>query len=531
MAFADEVHKAEQHMAAGEGRKAEDIYRKILKRDPNHVEAARLLAKIAAEREAYRDAEIFLRHAGQHAPDYARIWVDLANVLREQQKFAEALECADKVLELAPDMAESHMLRAGVVGAAGDHEQAIHDYQQALAISADRPGALCSMAHHMKTIGRQQDAIAAYRRCIEIQPGHAEAFWSLANLKTFTFDDMEIESMRSLLSAEDTEDEARVQIHNALGLHAEARGDYETAFSHYEQCNRLRRAAESYDPVETEMRCDRLIEVFTPEFLAEHAGNGESDAAPIFVVGLPRSGSTLIEQILASHSDVDGTHELHNLATVVRDARRPGKRNERFPDTLLSLTGKDWSEIGREYISETRKFRHGAAYFIDKNPNNFIFVGLLKLALPNAKIINARRHPLDSCFGSWKQLFAAGQPFSYDLEELGEYYLQYCRLMEHWHAVTPEFVLDVHYERVVDDLETQVRRILQFCGLPFEQRCLRFHETERAVKTASSEQVRRPIYRSSVNLWRHYEAKIGDLIEVLKPLLEKLPEPDRPFSL
>ena len=531
MAFADEINQAEQYTRNGDSKRAEDIFRSILKRDPNHVEAARLLAKIAADKKRFGDAEVFLRHAVQFAPDYTRLWVDLSNVLRESDKSDEALQCAAKVLELAPDTAESHMLYAGVLGTLGRHDDAIASYEKTLKISPNKPGALCSMAHHLKTIGGQEEAIATYRNCIASKPDHAEAYWSLANLKTFQFNEAEIETMHSLLDDDDLPDLSRVQIHNALGLDRESRSEYETAFSHYQQCNSLRRNSETYDPVETETRNDRLISFFDTEFLQQHTDVGNEDASPIFVVGLPRSGSTLIEQILASHSMVDGTHELSDLTRIVQSLRRPGKKNVQFPDTLSELSADEWRQIGEDYIESTRKYRAGAAYFIDKNPNNFMYVGLLRLALPNAKIINARRHPLDSCFGSYKQLFASGQPFSYDLVELGEYYLQYVRVMEHWHQLAPDYVLDVHYEQVVADLETEVRRLLGFCGLPFEEGCLRFHETDRAVKTASSEQVRRPIYTSSVNLWRNYESELGDLIEVLQPLLDKLPEADRPLSL
>ena len=528
MAFLEEIQKAEQLSKDGDARQAEDIYRKILKRDPNHVEAARLLAKIAFDNKRFDDAEVFLRHASAITPDYTRLWVDLANVLRELHKPDEAMECATKVMELAPDMAESHMLYAGVVGMANRHEDAIESYEKALAISPNKPGALCSMAHHLKTVGKQEQAIAAYRKCTAFKPNHAEAYWSLANLKTFQFDDAEIATMSELLDGEGLPDESRVQIHNALGLDRESRQDYDTAFSHYEQCNTLRRKTESYDPVETESRNDRIVGVFDKEFLDARVGYGDPDSAPIFVVGLPRSGSTLIEQILASHSMVDGTHELTELTTSLKGLRRSPKKNSSFPETLPGLSEEEWQELGAAYIDSTRQYRAGAVHFIDKNPNNFTFVGLLRLALPNAKIINARRHPLDSCFGTYKQLFAAGQPFSYDFTDLGEYYLQYARLMEHWHALMPGFMLDVQYEDVVADLESQVRRILDYCSLPFEDACLRFHETDRAVKTASSEQVRKPIYSSSVNLWRHYEPHIGELIEVLNPLLATLPAADRP---
>ena len=531
MAFAEEMHDAEQFAKSDDMRRAEDIYRRILKRDPNHVEAARLLARIAADKDHFDDAEVFLRHAVSIAPDYTRLWLDLANVHNEQHKFEESLECAKKVLELVPDRAESYVVYAVALGINELHHEAIRAYEKALEISPNKPGPLCGLAHHLKTVGEQEQAIAAYRRCIAVKPDHAEAYWSLANLKTFRFEGSEIEAMQALLEGDDLLDESRVQIHNALGLDYEARGDYDTAFSHLEQCNQLRRIAEDYDPVKTETRTDENIEVFDEDFLGKNAGAGNTDTSPIFVVGLPRSGSTLIEQILASHSLVDGTHELFDLAHVVKRIRGRGKRELRYPDTLLDLSTDDWCGIGTDYIESTRRYRAGAPYFIDKNPNNFTFIGLIRLILPNAKIINARRHPLDSCFGSYKQLFASGQPFAYDLTEVGEYYLQYRRLVDHFQNLMPGFILDVHYEQVVADLEVQVRRILDFCNLPFEAECLRFHETERAVKTASSEQVRRPIYASSVNLWRNYEQHLDELIETLEPVLAELPATDHPSAM
>ena len=413
----------------------------------------------------------------------------------------------------------------------GDHREAIEAYEKALDISPDRAGALCGMAHHLKTIGSQEDAIASYRKAIEVKDDHAEAYWSLANLKTFRFTDDEVSAMHELLDRADLSDESRAQAQNALGLEFESRKDYDKAFGNFAKCNSVQRQYESYDPVDTEDTYGRIIDFFTTERFEKDAGAAEAEATPIMVIGLPRSGSTLIEQILASHSQVDGTHELGDLARAVQSARKTISKRVLFPEAFADYGTVDWQAIGEHYLTRTEQFRAGAPYFVDKNPNNFIYAGILKLAIPNARIIDARRHPLDSCFGSFKQLFASGQPFTYDLTELGEYYLQYRRLMEHWRKTIPGFVLDVRYEEVVADLETQVRRILDFCGLPFEEDCLRFHETERAVKTASSEQVRQPIYSSSVNLWRNYESHIDELIEVLEPLLLEMPTEQRPDAL
>ncbi len=527
MAFGAEIREAEQHVRDGSPDKAEKIYREILKKDPDHVEAARLLAGVAVTHERYREAEVFLQRAVQMAPDYLRAWADLANVQRELDKIEDAIASATRVMELAPDVAESHMLYASVIGLAGRHEDAIGMYRKAIAASPERAGAMCSMAHHLKTIGQQDEAIAQYRAAIAARPDHAEAYWSLANLKTFCFADTEVAAMEALLEDEHLSDLSRAQVHNALGFANEARRNFDRAFSHFEQCNRIRRLSESYDPVDTESTHDRVIEMFSKEFLAQTSAD-PVQPTPILIVGLPRSGSTLLEQILASHSQVDATHELGDLTRSVQTLRRRARNQERFPEFLGKTRTAGWSHIGQEYLKRTARYRQGAPFFVDKNPNNFIFAGVVKLAMPNAKVINARRHPLDSCLGAYKQLFASGQPFTYEMTELGEYYLQYQRLMDHWHSVMPGFVLDVQYEDVVSDLETAVRRLLDFCGLPFEEACLTFHETKRAVKTASSEQVRQPIYSSSLERWRNYEPHLDTLVHILEPLLSALPDASRP---
>jgi tetratricopeptide (TPR) repeat protein len=523
MAFEQEIREAESLQQAGDVNKAEDIYRGILKKDPDHVEAARLLAGIASLNKRFREAEVFLLRATSLAPNYVRAWVDLVDAQREQEKYDEATKSAEQLLALEPDKPESHMVYAGIVGVAGRHEEAVAAYRRTLELAPQKAAAMCGMAHHLKTLGERQEAIAQYRACIAARPDHAEAYWSLANLKTFRFEQAEVAAMEALVRDGALPDEDLCMLHNALGLEHEARGDFDTAFANFERCNKLRRTHESYDPVDTETTHDRVIRFFDETLLAQGAGAG-LHPVPIFIVGLPRSGSTLIEQILASHSQVEGTHELSDLSKVVRSFR--SRRNEVFPQTLSGLKPEGWARLGRDYLERTQKHRSGAPFFIDKNPNNFVFAGLLKLAIPNAKIINARRDPADSCLGSYKQLFASGQPFTYDLTELGEYYLQYQRLMEHWHRVLPGFVLDVHYEQVVADLESEVRRMLDFCGLPFEENCLNFHQTRRAVKTASSEQVRRPIYSSSVGIWRNYENHLGELLHILKPLPDPAPPTD-----
>ena len=528
MAYAEEMTQAAKHERNGEPGQAENIYRDILKRDPDHVEAIRLLAAVAGTHRKFQDAEVLLLRAVSLAPDFARAWLDLSNVQRQLEKHSESIESSQQVVKLAPEIAESYIALANAQANAGLHVEAITAYQQALKITPSHPGAFSGLGHQLKTVGRQTESIEVYRQCISANPRNTESYWSLANMKTFRFEDAEVNSMEVLLEDDSLDAIDVEQLCNALGFEYEGRSDYKRAFGYFKRCNDKRRESESYDPVTTETVADRLIEIFNEDFLAERQDIGVEDPSPILIVGLPRSGSTLIEQILASHSLVEGTHELADLSYVVQTMGRSNPKFEHFPDFLTALAPKAWSKIGRQYLERTQNFRTGADRFIDKNPNNFTYVGLLQLALPNAKIINARRHPLDSCFGTYQQLFANGQPFSYDLNELGEYYLQYQRLMDHWHQVMPGKVLDVDYEDVVQDLESQVRRLLDYCELPIEEACFRFHETERAVKTASSEQVRQPIYSSSVNLWRNYESQLDELIETLEELLRTRPETDWP---
>jgi tetratricopeptide (TPR) repeat protein len=521
--FPEEIARAARLERDGEPGKAEHIYRDILRRDPDHVEAIRLLAAIAVTHRKHRDAEILLQRAVEIAPDYAHLWLDLSTAQLEQAKLGEAIASASRLVELAPEIVDAHIALGNALARADRAEEAVDAYRAALAVFTGHPGAYSGLAQQLKIVGRQEEAIAVHRENLLCNPDNAEPYWALANMKTYRFSDHDIGSMEALLCRKGLDDLAEVQLCNALGFAHEKREDYDRAFAYFKRGNDKRRESEIYDPVETETQTDSLMEVFTEEFLSDHGGKGNTEISPIFIVGLPRSGSTLLEQILASHSQVEGTHELSDLGMVVRSLRGLNSGKERFPDNLQGLKTHVWARLGEQYLERTEKYRRGKPLFIDKNPNNFVYAGLLRLILPNAKIIDARRHPMDSCFGTYKQLFATGQPFSYDLMELGEYYLQYQRLMEHWHKMMPGAILEVEYENVVADLAGQVRHILDYCGLPFEQACVDFHLTERAVKTASSEQVRQPIYSSSVDLWRKYQPHLGELEEVLAPALPESP--------
>jgi tetratricopeptide (TPR) repeat protein len=519
--------------ALGEGRmeEAEKTLRELLADDPDNVKALKLLATIAIEASRFKPARKLLERAVSIEPGFVPGWNELANLYMKQDRYDEALEAAQRAIELDPQMVQARVVLGNILTRAQRHEESLEAYREALKISPRAGGALSGMGHVLKTIGRQQESIEAYRQCIKAHPAYGEAYWSLANLKTFRFDDDEVQVMEKMVREESLPDEPRVNFYLSLGKHYENEKDFDKAFEHYRTGNELRRQHEIYDPVQTQVIHDRMIEVFSEEFFAEREGWGDPDASPILIVGLPRSGSTLIEQILASHSQVEGTMELPDLSRISADLSRQSPGRSEYPEAILGVGEKGIRAMGEAYIRSTMRYRSGLPYFIDKMPNNFVHIGFLHLILPNAKVIDARRHPLDSCLGSYKQLFFKGQSFTYDPFELAHYYLQYRRIMDHWHAVLPGKVLEVNYEEMVNDQENQTRRLLEYCGLPWEDRCLRFYETERAINTASSEQVRQPIYKGAVNFWRNYEAHLGEMIETLEPLLKELPEEDQPESL
>jgi tetratricopeptide (TPR) repeat protein len=396
-----------------------------------------------------------------------------------------------------------------------------------LALRPKHAGAMLGLGHVLKTVGRQKEAIEAYRNCIQQKPHNGEIYWSLANLKTYRLTDDDIREMESMVAGRDDLDEevseqSRVNFLFALAKAYEDRGNFEQAWAYYKEGNSSQRSLENYDPVRTEFMNDEIIEVFNRDFLAANTGLGHPSAEPIFVVGLPRSGSTLIEQILASHSQVEGTSELHYAGLVATSLNRNRADGVNYPQAVHELRGEHFKRLGADYLEYAQIHRvEGKPFFIDKMPNNFPTIGFLHLILPHAKIIDARRYPLDSCLSCYRQLFARGQSFTYDLTDIGEYFLQYQRMMDHWHEVLPGRCLTVQYEDVVTDFENQVRRLLEYCELPWEDACIHFHETERPVRTASSEQVRQPVYSKSINFWRNHEEYLAELIEVLEPALPR----------
>jgi tetratricopeptide (TPR) repeat protein len=523
------AHAAE-HQQAGRWAEAEKLYRELLRGNPRDVNALRLLATCAVHAGRSREAERLLSRAVNHAPEYVEARLDLGRVFKDQHRLQEAIGQFEKAIELEPDDFQGHFLLASALAPAARTYDAIAAYRKVLELRPQHAGAWLGLGHTLKTVGRQEEAIAAYRECIRLKPGNGEIYWSLANLKTYRLSDEDIATIESHLavdSSDGVEEDAgdtqsRVNLLFSLAKAWEDRGDFERAWTCYEQGNATQRMEEDYDPVRTEVLNDAIIQVFDRTLLEAHAGQGHTSSEPIFIIGLPRSGSTLLEQILASHSEVEGTSELPYASVVANSLSRNRADGAGYPHAVRDLDPGHLQRLGQDYLDLAHIHRtEGRPRFIDKMPNNFPTVGFIQLILPNAKIVDARRYPLDSCLSCYRQLFARGQSFTYDLTDIGEYFLQYQRMMDHWHEVLPGRVLTVQYEDLVTDFENQVRRLLEFCELPFEESCVRYWETERPVRTASSEQVRQPIYTQSIHRWRRYQHHLGELIDVLEPVLPR----------
>ena len=510
---------------------AETLLRDHLKQHPTDVAALRMLAEVAGRLGRYADAEVLLTRCLELAPSFTAARHNLAIVLTRQNRATDALAEARHLLDREPRNPGYRALMAAIQSQLGEYGECIRLYEGVLADYPKQPKVWMSYGHGLKTAGRSDEAIDAYRKATAIAPQLGEAWWSLANLKTFRFEPADLETMRRQLTRKDIAQEDRFHLHFALGKALEDAAQFEDSFSHYAEANRLRHEMIRYDADQTTGLVRRSKSLFTKEFLAARAGAGCPARDPVFIVGLPRSGSTLVEQILSSHSQVEGTMELPDIPAMVRaitsgDAKGTAARADRtrYPGVLAELDAARLRELGEEFLERTRIQRKTSApLFIDKLPNNWQHVGLIHLMLPNARIIDARRHPLSCGFSVFKQHFARGQNFSFKLEDIGRYYRDYVELMAHFDAVLPGRVHRVHYEAMVADTEGEVRRLLDYCGLPFEDACLRFHENERAVRTPSAEQVRQPIYKDALEQWRHYEPWLGPLRDALGPVLTEYP--------
>jgi len=505
--------------ADGEIQAAEDIVRQYLLTHGNHVEGMRLLAQIDMELDIVDDAELLLENVLALAPDYDAARYEYAVALLARHKHVRACEEMEKLLKTDPNNRVYRTMHATVCTGFGDYSQALPLYREILAETPNEPELHLSLAYALKTLGQTREAIESYRAAAACRPHYGEAYWSLANLKTYRFTDAEITQMRTAETSVNIQRVDRYHLCFALGKALEDRGEYAESFAFYERGNALKKTDCRYRPEPLERNARLQASVCTREFFAARQGVGCQDRSPIFILGLPRSGSTLIEQILSSHSQVEGTMELAVIPRLVQDlqARERTGSTPRYPGLLAELAAEDFMRLGEKYLSDTKVYREGRPFFIDKMPNNFRHLGLIHLILPNAKIIDARRDPLACCFSNYKQLFASGQQFTYSFDDIARYYRMYVELMAHWDRALPGRILRIQHEDVVDDLESNVRRILEFCELDFEQGCLEFYKTQRTVHSASSEQVRRPLYRQGVDQWRHYEPWLGPLKEALGP--------------
>lgn len=496
---------------------AEKLCRQWLMHQPTDVNAIRLLADIGMRLGRYTDAQNLLERCLELAPDFHLARYNYATVLSRQTQYERAISEINHLIKHDGEKPNYLMLKASTLVRLDQYQDAIRIYEQLLSSNPPQPKLYLSYGHALKTVGRTDEAITSYRKAIELAPTLGEAYWSLANLKTKPLTDSEVTALETALKQPKLKPDDAAQLSFALGKALDDRGQIAKAFKHYSEGNEVRRRLVQYSADEHQQRTEQTIATLTPEFFAQRQGVGYDDDAPIFIVGLPRSGSTLVEQILASHSLVEGTHELPNVINMAR--RLSGKKRPAdpslYPQILNDLSPEQLQDLGQEYIRQTQRYRSGKPYFIDKMPNNFEHIGLIHAMLPNAKIIDARRHPLACCLSGFRQYFARGQRFSYSLTDIGRYYRDYINLMDHFDATLPGRVHRVQYEAMVSDTEAQVRQLLDYCGLEFEESCLAFHKNKRAVKTASSEQVRQPIFTSGTTYYRDYLPHLGPLIDVL----------------
>jgi len=496
---------------------AEAKCRAFLKENPTHTYAMSLLADIANRLGYFDDAEFLLEKAVEFKPDDGDLRMKYALILRKKQKFAKTMEQVNILCDKYPDNLTYQAQKASEIMQNGNHEEAITLLDNILSKNPHNFSTLTSKGHAQKTLGRTDQAIQSYQSAYQIMPDHGEAFFSLANLKTYSFTGSELDNMRKQVERVDLSLKDKAYFHFALAQGCEMNGEYDEAFFHLEKGNKIKKDQSQYSIDGMEKELQAQIDVCDEIFFKDLGSGGYDTKDPVFILGLPRAGSTLIEQILASHSMVDGTLELPNILSIAQSLRGSdiyGKLGN-YPKSMKSLTIEQRETFGKDYIEDTRMHRKEAPMFTDKMPNNFRHIGLIHLIMPNAKIIDARRYSLDCCYSMFKQLFAQGQEFTYGLAEAGSYFNSYVKLMDHWNSVLPDKILKVNNEDIIEDLEGQVRRMLEFLELPYEEECISFHETDRLVRTASSEQVRKPINKDGMERWKPYSKH-------LKPLLDSL---------
>jgi tetratricopeptide (TPR) repeat protein len=516
----DPLGEAEMLRRKGEPAEAERVCQAILQREPEHVGALRLLAVIANEDERFVVAEGLLRRVVSLAPGNAAALGDLGHFLREQSRFPEAIEVLEQTVAIDDSNPRTWLALGDLLAIVGRTDAALAAYEKCLDLAPEEPSALTGRGHMLRIAGRTDEAIASYRQAIDAQPNAGGGWWNLASLHGYSFNEGNVAEMQGLLAAGEMTPESEVPLRFAHARAMEQSGDYAGAWAQYSRANALKRAQVRYDPVDTEVTQRKIMETFSAELVKEKRAATPEEQTPVFIVGMPRSGSTLIEQVIASHSMVSGLGELPYLIMLTHALAGESDSRIRYPEVVTEIDDARLTGLGRSYLHHATSHRDvDTAFFTDKMPANFSHVGMIRMILPHAKIIDARRHPLATCVANFRNLFAQGKNQTYDLVELAEYYLLYDELMRYWDETLPGFVLRVQYEDVVADLEGEVRRMLEFCGLPFEENCLSYHKSARPVNTASSEQVRQPIYDSALEFWKHYERYLDDVKEILEPVL------------
>ena len=525
---ANDPHLREPAAALGENRvaEAETLLRKQVEQHPTDIVALCLLADVVERHDRMKEAEALLKRCLDLAPGYKRARHNYAVVLLRQNKVPESLQESGRLLADEPNNPDLRKLRAATLVRLREYGESIEICESLLDEDPSQITVWTSLGHMLKSVGRREDSVNAYRKAIALAPQCGEPYWSLANLKTFKFTEPELKAMRTHLAKPNLSDEDRIHFYFAIGKALEDRAEFAESFRHYTEGNRIRRKNRHYNAAELSSHVRRCRALYTPEFFADRVSCSASTPDPIFILGLPRTGSTLVEQILSSHSSVEGTMELPDIAAIAKslDEWKPGPDEPKYPEVLATMEADALRELGHAYIEHTRVQRKlGTPFFIDKMPNNFTHVGLIHLILPNARIIDVRRHPLACGLSLFKEHFARAQNFSYNLEDIGRYYRDYVELMAHFDAVLPGRVHRIIYEALVNDTEAEVRKLLEYCELPFEEPCLHFYKNERAVSTASSEQVRSPIFREGIDHWRHYEPWLTPLKDSVGSLVDAYP--------
>ena len=509
------LYKGVRHLQASRFRKAENAFKKILVEDENNIDALRFMGILAFKSGNHDIAEAMFTRALQVDPTYTLVWANLAQVFSVTGQLDKAKKSFKNILNMEPKNGLIWAEYGTVLTKLARYSDGKDAYLKALKFKPNSPRVYLSLGHVYKTMGEIDNSINSYKSTIKQNNLSGEAYWSLANLKTYSFTKDEIKNMEATLDTEISDIE-RCQMHFALGKAYEVKKDYNNSFINYSKGNRVKKGLIKYSSRETSEKTKKVLNFFNEENISSLSNSSTLDRDPIFVLGMPRSGSTLVDQIISSHSMVDGTQELPNIIKIAAELNSDSDDN--YPEVLKDLKSNELSALGQDYISETKWARESAPFFIDKMPNNFIHIGLIKTILPNAKIIDTRRDAMDTCFSCFKQFFARGQLFTYSLEDLGNYYVDYIKAMNHWHKVYGEDIYTVHYDNVINNTESTIRELIEYCELPFEDNCLEFYKSSRPVKTPSAEQVRQPIYKSGLNYWKNYE----DFLSPLKKIIDEI---------